>query len=204
MWARPSCESNILDACLMAWLYEWHLWKGCGGSCDVVICAACPVKSTITQMVKENCVECPHWPGDGSGEEFAASSWETNSNEKYSVQNLGRAVRFGWEHNLMFRDHLSRHSYILISLVTQLCLTLQSHGLKHARLPCPSPTPRTCSNSCPLSRWCHPVISSSVVPFSSCLQSFPASGSFPMSRLFASGGQSIGASALAIVLPMSI
>ena len=75
--------------------------------------------------------------------------------------------------------------------------------LQHARLPCTSPSPGACSNSCPLSQWCHPTISSSVVPFSSCLQSFPASGSFPMSQLFASGGQSIGASA-ASVLPMNI
>ena len=69
---------------------------------------------------------------------------------------------------------------------------------------CPSPTPRACSNSCPLSWWCHPIISSFVVPFSSCPQSFPASGSFPMSQLFASGGQSIGVSASASVLPMQI
>ena len=70
------------------------------------------------------------------------------------------------------------------------------------RLPCPSPSPGACSDSCPLGRWCHPTISSSVVPFSSCPQSFPASGSFPVSQLFASGGQSIGASALASVLPI--
>ena len=81
--------------------------------------------------------------------------------------------------------------------------SLQPHGLQHARLPCSSPTPRTCSNSCPLSRWNHPTISSSVVPFS-CLQSFPTSGSFPMSQFFTSGGQSIGASASASVLPMNI
>ena len=80
---------------------------------------------------------------------------------------------------------------------------LWPQGLQHARLPCPSPTPGACSNSCPSSRWCHPTISSSVVPLS-CLQSFPASGSFPMSQLFASGGQSIGASALALVLLMNI
>ena len=80
---------------------------------------------------------------------------------------------------------------------------LATHGRKHTRLSCPSPCPRVCSNSCPLSRWCHPTISSSVVPFS-CLQSFPESGSFPVSQLFASGGQSIGASALASVLPMNI
>ena len=66
--------------------------------------------------------------------------------------------------------------------------SLQPHGLQHARLPCPSPTPIACSNSCPLSRWCHPTNLSSVIPFSSCLQSFPASGSFPMSQFFASGG----------------
>ena len=76
--------------------------------------------------------------------------------------------------------------------------SLWRHGLQHARLPCPSPSPRVCLNSCPLSRWCHPTISSSVVPFSSCLQSFPAAGSFPMSWLFASGVQSIRISASAI------
>ena len=80
--------------------------------------------------------------------------------------------------------------------------SLQHHGLQHTRPPCPSPTPRVYANSCPLSRWCHPTISSSVVPFSSCLQSFPASGSFQMSQLFASGGQSIGISASTSVLPM--
>ena len=68
------------------------------------------------------------------------------------------------------------------------CVSLPPHGLQHARLPCPSPPPRACSNSCPLSQWCHPTISSSVVPFSSCPQSFPASGSFPMNQLFASDG----------------
>ena len=66
--------------------------------------------------------------------------------------------------------------------------SLQSHGLQHTRLPCPSPTPRVCSDSCPLRRWCHPAVSFSVIPFSSCLQSFPASGSFQMSQLFTSGG----------------
>ena len=79
----------------------------------------------------------------------------------------------------------------------------QPHGLQHTRLPWPSPTPRACSNSCPPSPWCHPTISPSVVPFSSCLQSFPASGSFQMSQLFASGGQSIRVSASASVLPMN-
>ena len=80
----------------------------------------------------------------------------------------------------------------------------KSHEQKHARLSCASPPPRVGSNSHPLSWWCHPTNSSSVIPFSSCLQSFPASGSFPMSSLFASGGQSIGASASALVPPMNI
>ena len=81
---------------------------------------------------------------------------------------------------------------------------LWPHGLQHAGLPCPSPTPGACSNSCPSSRWCHPNISSSVIPFSSCFQSFTASRSFPVSQFFASGGQSIGVSASASVLPMNI
>ena len=81
--------------------------------------------------------------------------------------------------------------------------SLQCHELQHARPPCPSPTPGVYSNSYPSSRWCHPAISSSVVPFSSCPQSLPASGSFPMSQIFTWGGQSIGVSALASVLPMN-
>ena len=85
-----------------------------------------------------------------------------------------------------------------------VCDSLRSHGVQHARPPCSSPSPRVYSNSCPLSRWCHPTISSSVVPFSSRPQSFPASGSFPMTQFFASGGQSIGVSALASVFPMKI
>ena len=82
--------------------------------------------------------------------------------------------------------------------------SLQPHGLHHARLPCPSPSPRVCPSSCPLNRWCHPTISSSVALFSFCLQSFPESGSFPMSQSFTSGVQSIGTSASASVLPVSI
>ena len=82
--------------------------------------------------------------------------------------------------------------------------SLQPHGRQHSRLPCPSPTPRIYSNSCPSSRWCHPTILSSVIPFSSRLQSFPASGSFPRSHFFATGGQNIGVSASKSVLPMNI
>ena len=93
---------------------------------------------------------------------------------------------------------------VQFSSVAQSCPTLQPHGLQHARLPCPSPTPRVYSNSSPLCQWCHPIISSCVVPFSSCLQSFPASGSFQIGQFFASGGQNIGISASASVLPMNI
>ena len=81
--------------------------------------------------------------------------------------------------------------------------SLQPHGLQQSRCACPSSTPGACSKSCPLSCWCHPTISFSVVPFSSCLQSFPPSGSFPVSQFFALGGQGIGASASAPVLPVN-
>ena len=100
---------------------------------------------------------------------------------------------------------LKAKCWILVQFgsVAQLCPTLWLHGLQQTVPPCPSPTPGGYSNSSPLSWWCHPTISSSVIPFS-CLQSFPASGYFPMSQFFASGGQSIGASASASVLPMNI
>ena len=95
---------------------------------------------------------------------------------------------------------------IQFSSVAQLCLTLcdPMDYIQHARFPCPSPTPGACSNSCPLSQWCHLTISSSVITFSSCLPSFPTSVSFPISQFFASGGRSIGVSASALVLPMNI
>ena len=93
---------------------------------------------------------------------------------------------------------------LLLFSCSVMSFSLQPHRMQYARLPCPSPSPRACSNSCPLSQWCHPTISSSVIPFSSHLQSFPTSGSFPMSWLLTSGGQSIGASASASVLPMNI
>ena len=108
---------------------------------------------------------------------------------------------------------IKRHLLLGRKVMTNLVVIVQSlshvwllatHGLQHARLPCPSPFPGACSNSCPLNRWCYPTISSSVIPFSSCPLSFPASGSFPMCQFFTSGGKSIGASASASVLPMNI
>ena len=103
-----------------------------------------------------------------------------------------------------FRNSLSLiHSFIQFSH-SVMSNSLQPHGLQHTRPPYPSPTPGAYSNSRPSRWWCHPTISSSVVPFSSSLQSFPASGSFQMSQFFASGGQSIGVSASTSVLPMNI
>ena len=103
-------------------------------------------------------------------------------------------------------SHITRHNILIFSMLlfsrSGMSDSLWPRGLQHARLPCPSPTPGVCSNSCPSSQWCHPTISSSVISFSSCPQSFLASGSIPMSHLFTSGGQSIGTSAL--VLPMNI
>ena len=108
-------------------------------------------------------------------------------------------------YNILEKQYISRKELISVlfscSVVSD---SLRYHGLQHARPPCPSPTPAAYSNSCPLSQWCRPTMSSSVVPFSSSLQSFPASGSFPVSHFFTSGGQSIGVSASASVLPMNI
>ena len=106
-----------------------------------------------------------------------------------------------WTRVYFFFDENVKGSLLFSCSVTSD--SLRPHGLKHARLPCPSPTPRACSNVCPLGQWCHPTISSSVVSFSFCIQSFPASRSFLMNHLFASGSQSIGVSASTSVLPMN-
>ena len=100
-----------------------------------------------------------------------------------------------WPNN---KNNIVQFSHLVASHSLRPC------RLRHTRLPCPSPTPGACLNSCPSSQWCHPTILSSIVPFSSCLQSFPTSESFQMSQLFASRGQSIGVSASTSVLPMNI
>ena len=102
------------------------------------------------------------------------------------------------------QDQLLIHNLRCVLFSGVVSDSLWPHGFQHARLPCPSPSPGVCSNWFPLNWWCHPTISSSVVPFSSWLQPFSASGYFPMSQLFTSGGQSIRASALASVLPRNI
>ena len=99
--------------------------------------------------------------------------------------------------------NIINYSVQFSSVQSLSCVFLRPHESQHARPPCPSPIPRVYSNSCPSSQWCHPAISSSVIPFSSCLQSLPASGSFPMSQLFAWGGQNTGVSASVSVLPMN-
>ena len=103
-----------------------------------------------------------------------------------------------------FLDKVSKGVTSVQFSLSVVSVSLQPHGLQHARPPCPSPTPGVYPNTCPSSWWCHPAISSSAVPFSSCLQSFPVTGSFPISQRFTSGGQSIGVSASTSVLPMSI
>ena len=108
---------------------------------------------------------------------------------------------------LVYHGILFLHSFLVLLFQFSCPVvsdSLQPHGLQHARLPCPSTTPGVYSNSCPLSWWCHPTISSSVIPFFSLPQSFPASGSFQMSQLFASGDQRIGASASVSILPVNI
>ena len=117
----------------------------------------------------------------------------------WAVQSMGlQSVRHDWgTFTLTFYQRSVQFSRSVVSD------SLRLHESQHARPPCPSPTSGVHSDSCPSSQWCHPTISSSVFPFSSCPQSFPASGSFPMSQLFASGGQSIGVSASGSVLPMN-
>ena len=111
------------------------------------------------------------------------SNKSSQRNSLSSLMSSALALRqIGYGHSVQFSH-------------TVMSDSLQPHGLQQARLPCPSPSPGACSNSCPPSQWCHQTISSSVVPFSSSLQSYPASGSFPVSQLFSSGGQSFEASA---------
>ena len=143
---------------------------------------------TIAKTWKEH--KC-HWPG-------MESIWYICIMEYYSAMK---------EDEIMLFAETWMDLHIAISSVqfshSVVSNSLGPHGLHHSRPPCPSPTPGVYSDSCPLSQWCHPTMWSSAIPFSLHLQSFPASGSFPMSQLFTSGGQSIGVSASASVLPMN-
>ena len=113
-------------------------------------------------------------------------------------------LRIRWPKYWIFSFRISASNESVQFSGSVMSNSLRLHEPQHTRPPCPSPTPGVHPNPCPLSRWCHPTISSSVIPFSSCLQSSPASGSFPMSRFLTSGGQSIGASASTSIFPMNI
>ena len=164
-----------------AWLENspWDLMLFIAGSmCYIKLHCLCSRKPGFTYV---GCV-CSKEKGSGNRPCLMAGQvWVTHSHPCHSQL-------------LLRQDFMNRHC----------CSVAKHHELQHARLPCPSLSPGVCSNSCPLSQWCYLTISSSVAPFCSWLQSFPALGSFPMSRLFSSSGQSIEASASASVLPMNI
>ena len=135
---------------------------------------------------------------------MCCSKWKTHLSKHRSENPSYKLLRLSmlW-YKWMFQSYFKMHNLYSVQFSCSVMSdSLQPHELQHARPPCPSPTPRVYPNSCPLSRWCHLAISS-VVPFSFCLQSFPTSGSFQMSQLFASGGQNIGVSASTSVLPMN-
>ena len=153
----------------------------------------------------------PQWGGAREEEEGPGSGSQTSSTKS---QRAGeRPVQVGgvifdsrdfWARKSMeWRDTIG-NLLVVVAQSLSLVWLLRPHGLQHMRLPCPSPSSRVCLNSCPSSRWCHPTISSSVAPFFSCPQSFPVSGSFPMSRFFPSGGQGIRASAPALILRVNM
>ena len=137
-----------------------------------------------------------------------------NAFEKIQYPFTIKTLRNTGELPQLNENHLRTDWFLYVVTLDSMCIVgvqllscvwlFEPHGLQHTRIPCSSLSPRVCLNSCPLSQWCYQTISSSVAPLSSCLQSFPASGSFPMSQFFASGGQSIGALASASVLPMNI
>ena len=152
------------------------------------------------QPPSSNFPACP-WVKVDSRNKAETLGWRSTFHPRYQIERLPFMllvkISLGWT---------SRSSSFLSSVQFSRSVvsdSLRPHESQHARPPCPSPIPGVHSNSCSLSRWCHPVISSSVVPFSSCPKTRPASGSFPVSQLFAWGGQSIAVSALASVLPMN-
>ena len=143
--------------------------------------------------------------GDGQGGLACCSLWgrkELDTTQRLKWTELKHLLISGFNPLCWNSKRIKEGSESVSSSV--MSNSLQSHGLQHPRPPCPLPTPGVYSNSCPLSQWCHPTISCPVISFSSCLQSFPASGSFQMSQIFASDGQSIGVSTSTSVLPMNI
>ena len=147
------------------------------------------------------------WPGEGHGNLLQYCAWRIPMRNRvgWSPQGCKESDTIDWLSNSNNQQKVydSLKASVQFSSVAQSCPTLRPHESQHAGPPCPSPTPRVYPNPCPSSQWCHPAISASVVPFSSCPQSLPTSGSYPMSQLLAWGGQSIGVSASASVLPMN-
>ena len=176
--ARLELTSRSAEAILNSWISEWWLpdsdQLGYPSSANLRSCGSVVLETSLIWFT------CPLIQGNRLGFTNAAARGGDGG---------AHAKESGSKHVHPF----SFQSWTLLLLF--MSDSLWSHGLQCARLPCHSLSPKICSNSCPLSRWCHPAISSSVIPFSSCLQSFRASGSFPMSQLFSSGSQSIEASA---------
>ena len=197
---------------------------------DDCICSLQGGKDHLTapEWAKKECGRewrCSGWRKEweeGRGEKKGEKEWERRGRSYGCSKGTQASLKRMWDCPQGVRGHLLpphcivhphwRSGFFLgealhsVSQFNRLVVSdsLRPHGLQHARFPCPSPTPRACPNSCPSRQWCHPTILSSVIPFFSCLQSFPASGSFPMSQFFSSGGQSIGVSASASVFPVNI
>jgi len=178
-----------LTFCLIHWIFYW---AGCQFEKQCISLLPCPVGGPACPCLQE-------------------VTW-CRLGQYCFVKTKGSILRRkngqGFEEYEEVKEKKVRQSNFLwfiksVQLLSRVWLLWLS-GLPHARLPYPSPTPGACSNSCPSNWWCHPTISSSVIPFSSCLQSYPVSGSFPMSQFFTSGGQSIGVSVSASVFPMNI
>ena len=183
-WLSPICLQWFCPISFLLWLSLWREIQ-----VHMIICGINPIipswydyciflRIYIEMCSTFSCLSCMHlWSTFGTWNFHVLGA--TNSMERMEIS----SVQFS---------------------CSVMSNSLWPHGLQHTRPPCPSPNPGAYSKSCPLTQWCHPTISSSVVPFSSCLQSFPASGSFQMSQFFTSGGQSIGVSASASVLPMNV
>jgi len=170
------------------------------------------LQARTLEWVAISCSSAWKWKVKGkslSHVRLLATPWTAARQEYWSGPRMDRFILFNVSWQGKNVADITTFSYSISTYWVQFSCSvvsdlLQPHAWQHSRLPCPSPTPGVCSDSCPSSRWCYPTISSSVLPFSSCLQSFPASESFPISQFFTSDGQSTGVSASASVLPMNI
>ena len=203
-------KNNVFVSVLIQWmnLNLFHfssVTQSCPTLCNPMDCST-PGLPVYHQLLESNQTHV-HWVSDAIQPSHPLSFPSPPALSLFQHQGLFKWVSSSHQVAKVLEFQL-QHIYIYISSVqfshSVVSNSLRTHGLQHTRPPCPSPTPGPYSNSCPLSRWCHPTISSSVVPYSSCFQSFPASGSFPMKQIFSSGGQNIRASASASVLRMNI